>query len=327
MTETRVSPAPAVSIIIPAYNTAAFIGNTIASVLAQTYTDYEIVVVNDASPDTPETERALAPYRDRIIYIVLEQNRGLAGARNAGIRVARGRYIALLDSDDEWEPTYLAEQVAVMESDPSLAVLYPDARIIGDHPHAGRTFMDVCPSHGQPTFRSVLTQRCNVFVSVLARREALVRVGLFDESLRSVEDFDLWMRLLASGARMRYHRRVLARHRKRRDSLSANPIWMAQTVVRVLDKLAARVDLAPGDRAAVTERRAYFRAMLDLAEGKHAFFRLETDAALEHLERANAFFKSRRLRLVCALMRTFPGVLLRVYRLRDRLLLGADTSF
>jgi hypothetical protein len=206
-------------------------------------------------------------------------------------------------------------------------VLYPDARIVGDHPHAGRTFMDVCPSHGEPTFRSVLTQQCNVFVSVLMRREAALSVGLFDESLRSVEDFDLWLRLLASGARMGYHRRVLVRHRKRRDSLSANPIWMAQRVVQVLDKLAACLDVAPDDRAAIAERQAYFRARLDLAEGKHAFFRLETDAALQHLERANKFFKSRRLRLVCALMRTFPGVLLRVYRLRDRLLLGADTSF
>jgi len=327
MTEARVSPVPMVSIIIPAYNTAEYIATTLASVVAQTYTDYETIVVNDASPDTRDLEHALAPFRERVTYIVLEQNRGLAGARNVALRAARGRYIALLDSDDEWEPTYLAEQVAIMESDPSLAVLYPNARIVGDHPHAGRTFMEVCPSDGEPTFRSVLTQRCNVFGGVLARREALLRVGLFDESLRSVEDFDLWMRLLASGARIGYHRRVLVRYRKRRDSLSANPIWMAGRVVTVLDKLAARLDLAPGDRAAIAERKAYFRAMLDLAEGKRAFFRLETDAALEHLERANGFFKSRRLRLVCAVMRTFPGVLLRVYRLRDRLLVGADTSF
>ena len=284
---------PMVSVIIPAYNTASFIGSTMASVVAQTYTDYEIIVVNDASPDTAEMERALAPYRDRITYLVLEQNRGLAGARNAGIRVARGRYVALLDSDDEWEPTYLAEQVAIMESQPSLAVLYPNARIVGDHPHAGRTYMDVCPSDGEPTFRSVLTQKCNVFVGVLARREALLRVGLFDESLRSVEDFDLWLRVLASGARMGYHRRVLVRYRKRRDSLSANPIWMAQRVVQVLEQLAARLDVAPEDRAAVAKRLAYFRARLDLAEGKHAFFRLETDSALKHLERANEFFKSR----------------------------------
>jgi hypothetical protein len=327
MNDLRVSPAPTVSIIIPAYKTSEFIASTLESVDEQTYKDYEIIVINDASPDTPAMERALAPYRDRISYLVLKQNRGLAGARNAGIRVARGRYIALLDSDDEWEPTFLSEQVAIMESEPSLAVLYPNARIVGDHPHAGRTYMDVCPSHGEPTFRNVLTQQCNVFGGLLMRREPLVRVGLFDESLRSVEDFDLWLRLLASGARIGYHRRVLVRYRKRRDSLSANPVGMAQIVVQVLDRLAAGLDLDPDDRAALVERQAYFRARLDLAESKQAFFRLETDAALEHLERANQFFRSRRLRLVCALMRTFPGVLLRVYRLRDRLVVGADTSF
>ena len=107
MKEMRMSTVPTVSIIIPAYNTAAFIGNTLASVVAQVYTDYEIIVVNDASPDTREMEPALAQSRDRILYIVLEQNRGLAGARNAGIRAARGQSDYLLDSDDEWEPTNL----------------------------------------------------------------------------------------------------------------------------------------------------------------------------------------------------------------------------
>src|SRR4051794_32388065 len=127
MSETALSAAPTVSIIISAYNTAPFIGNTLASVVAQTYTDYEVIVVNDASPDTPDTERALAPYRDRLSYIVLERNRGLSGARNAGIRVARGQYIALLDSDDEWEPTYLAEQVAGTEPRPAPPVVDPPA--------------------------------------------------------------------------------------------------------------------------------------------------------------------------------------------------------
>jgi len=318
--------APSVTVIVPAYNTAAYIGRTIASIVAQTCGDYEIIVINDGSPDTVDTERALAPYRDRIRYLAFEENRGLTIARNTGILEARGRYIAFLDSDDEWEPTYLAEQMPILEADPSLDVVYPNALIVGDHPHVGRTFMDVCPSEGEPTFRSVLNQQCNVFVSALVRRDAVLRVGMFDEQLDSVEDFDLWMRMLASGARMTYHRRVLVRHRKRRDSLSANAITMAERVVEVLDKLA-RLDLSPQDRAALVKRQAFFRARLDLARAKFAFFRLETHDALVHLERANEYFKSRRLRIICALMRTSPGVLLRLYRLRDRLLLGADTSF
>jgi len=315
-----------VSVVVPAYNTAALIGTTIDSILAQTYTSYEIIVVNDHSPDTAAMEQALAPYRDRINYLVHDANYGLSVTRNRGIRFARGRYIALLDSDDAWEPEYLAEQLAIMESDPTLAAVYSDARIVGNHPHAGRTFMEVCPSRGEVTFESVLNSTCTVFVSVLARREALCRVGLFNERLRSAEDFELWLRLLASGARIAYHRRVLVRHLKRGDSLSADPIWMTENALKSLAEVA-NLDLPAEARAMVAERQQYLRARLELARGKHAFFRLDTSTAIAHLDRANQFFGSRRLRIVSALMKTFPGALLRAYRLRDRFVVGADTSF
>src|ERR671939_2007579 len=97
---------PAVSVIIPAYNAAAHIGAALDSVFAQTFTDYEVIVVNDGSPDTPELERALDAYAGRLLY-VRQENRGPSGARNAGIRRARGEYVALLDSDDLWLPAYL----------------------------------------------------------------------------------------------------------------------------------------------------------------------------------------------------------------------------
>ncbi|MGH9370901.1 MAG: glycosyltransferase family 2 protein, partial [Vicinamibacterales bacterium] len=230
---------PDVSIVVPAYNTAGYIAGTISSILAQTHTSYEILVVNDGSPDTPALEQALAPFRNRLTYLVQSKNMGLSAARNVAIRAARGRYVALLDSDDSWAPDYLARQLAVMEADPGLAVVYPNALIVGDHPHAGRTFMDVCPSRGEVTFQSVLNQKCSVFVSALIRRDALVAVGLFDEELRSVEDFELWLRLLAAGERIAYHRHVLVRHLRRRGSLSADPIWMGEHVLHVLDKVAA----------------------------------------------------------------------------------------
>jgi glycosyltransferase involved in cell wall biosynthesis len=230
--------APDVSVIIPAYNTSRYIAATVQSVLAQTYTSCEVIVVNDGSPDTPAMERALAPFRDRIVYLV-QENRGISVARNAALSVARGRYIALLDSDDAWEPNYLAVQVAALEADPGLAVVYSNAFFVGDHPHAGRTYMDVCPSSGPVTFQAVLTQRCQVFISALIRRTALDRVGGFDPELRSVEDFDLWLRLLAAGERIGYHDRVLVRFLKRRGSLSSDPVWMAEHVLIVLDKLAA----------------------------------------------------------------------------------------
>jgi glycosyltransferase involved in cell wall biosynthesis len=323
---TAIVEFPTVSVIIPAYQTADFIAEAVESVLFQTFQSYEIIVVNDRSPDTPELERALAPFRDRVTYIVRERNGGLAAARNTGIRVARGRYIALLDSDDAWERDYLVEQVGMLEADPTLAMVYANARIVGDHPHAGRTFMDVCPSAGEVTVESLITGQCTVFVSVLVRREALVRAGLFDENLRSVEDFEMWVRLLASGERIGYQRRVLARHLKRRGSLSADPVAMAQYGLEVLDKIA-RLPLTERDLEAVRQGQKHFQARLDLARGKLAFFRLDTGAALEHVNRANEYFKTYRLSVVCALIRTAPRFLLRLYRLRDRYIVKADTSF
>jgi glycosyltransferase involved in cell wall biosynthesis len=110
---------PTVSVIVPSFNTAQYIVECLGSVFAQTYQDFEVIVVNDGSPDTPALERALEPFRERIVYLT-QKNMGLAAARNTAIRAARGRYIALLDSDDAWLPEYLEQQVAVLEQDASV---------------------------------------------------------------------------------------------------------------------------------------------------------------------------------------------------------------
>ena len=318
--------APDVSVIIPAYNTAGYVAGAVASALAQTYTSHEIIVVNDGSPDSEAMDRALAPYRDRITYVT-QANSGVSSARNYAIAIARGRYIAFLDSDDVWEPDYLASQVAVLDGDPSVAMVYPDALIVGDHPHAGRTFTEVCPSRGEPTFRGVLTQECHVFVGSLVRREALVSAGLFDPQLRTAEDFDLWLRLLARGERIVWNPRVLVRFLKRRTSASADPVIMAEGALKVLDKIERTLKLRPEDRAALEERRKYFSAHLELVRGKRAFFRRDVDKALSHIERSNSLVKRLKLSLVCLLIRRFPRVMLHAYRLRDRLVVGSDTSF
>src|SRR5438132_9051132 len=99
---------PIVSVIIPAYNVAPFIGETLTTVFAQSFNDYEVIVINDGSPDTEELERALQPFIDRINYIK-QENRGASAARNAGLRAARGEFVAFLDADDLWLSNYLDE--------------------------------------------------------------------------------------------------------------------------------------------------------------------------------------------------------------------------
>src|ERR1700737_3179413 len=117
--DNRAVGTPLVSVIIPTYNTAAFIAEALGSVFAQSFKELEVIVINDGSPDVDELERAITPYRENILYLK-QQNCGLAGARNTGIRHARGEFLAFLDSDDCWLPDYLASQLKLFEETSSL---------------------------------------------------------------------------------------------------------------------------------------------------------------------------------------------------------------
>ncbi len=318
--------APAVSVIIPYYNTAQYVGETLDSLFAQTYTDYEVILVNDGSPDTEELERVLEPYREHVIYLK-QENRGSSGARNAGLRVARGRFVALLDSDDLWEPEYLAVQVAALERDPTIDVIFPNALLFGDSPFAGKTFMDVFPVEGEITIARLITQRCYVWVGVTARRETVLRAGMFDESLGSAEDLDLWLRILHQGGRITFHRRVLGHYRQRRGSHTSKPIWLLNNWLKLLDKVDKTMGLSPAEREATKQKRAEMYAMLRLYEGKKAFFSGDKKGAVEGLMEANRFLRSRRISLTVMLLRLAPRLLIRAYDMRDRFLFRTDTKF
>lgn len=296
---------PKVSVIVPAYNTASYIGETMESIARQTFRDFETIVVNDGSPDTPQLERVLEPYRADIRYI-RQPNRGLAGARNAGIAEARGEYLAFLDSDDAWEPSYLDVQLAEMERKPVADVVYPNATAFAPDGTEWLA-MDRSPSQGLVTFESVVRQTCQVQVFSLVRRSLVVEAGGFDESLRSSEDFDLWLRLLKGGAEFRYHTQPLVRYRVRPDSLSADTVWMCDHVLKVLGKAAAREDLTSHERSAVTERQRYYMGMKRLYEGKDFLDRRKYGEARLALRQANDLVPSWKARLAGLGLRIWPA--------------------
>jgi len=178
---------------MPAYNVAQYITEAMDSIFAQSFSDFEVIVVNDGSPDTDDLEVALETFRDEIVY-AKQANAGVSAARNTAVQLANSRFIAQLDPDDVWLPEYLEVQMELMSKDPTLDVLYPNTIIFGDTYDSGTKGMTLSPSHGEVTFESVVTQKCTVLACVLARRDTLFRAGLFDESLKSSEDFDMWIR-------------------------------------------------------------------------------------------------------------------------------------
>lgn len=186
---------PRVSVIIPTYNRADFLEAAAASVFKQTFTDFEVIIVDDGSRDnTGDVCERLCAIDSRVRYIH-QENTGLPGARNTGIRAARGEFIALLDSDDLWVPTKLEKQLAVVERDPGIDIVYCDYACIDA---SGKTWPPVyTPEYGQTLYDSLLYYNVvrGSASAVLIRAECFNRVGLFDESLRSMEDWDMWLRL------------------------------------------------------------------------------------------------------------------------------------
>jgi glycosyltransferase involved in cell wall biosynthesis len=314
--------ALAVSVIVPAYNAAPFIAQTIVSVLGQTFRDFEVIVVNDGSPDAADLERELAPYMHSIRYLT-QPNGGPSSARNLGIRKARGEYVAFLDSDDFWMPGFLARQMEILKADPSIDLLYSNGVVIGDVEYAGRELMSLAPSDGPLTFERVVSAECTVLTScVVVRRRLVIDVGLFDERFRRSEDFHLWSRLAFHGARFACHRDVLVQHRRRAGSLSDDRVAMVQAAIEVLQDLEATLPLNEQQRKLVDDHVARCRAYIAFDEGKRMFMAGQFDAAVSAFGRSRHWEPGRRRKTRLGLLqlglRLAPRLLRRTYGLLRR---------
>jgi glycosyltransferase involved in cell wall biosynthesis len=195
---------PKVSVIIPTYNSAQYVGAAVDSVLAQTFTDYETIVVDDGSTD--ETREVLQRYARRITYIY-QENRERSAARNAGINASSGKYIAFLDADDLWMPHKIERQVAVLDENPTVALCYCQASYID--PNGSPVQFLGSWIYGDRESKMVVADKSRELMlgnvvfgggsTPMVRRSLLEEVGLFDETLSYPEDWDLWIRLSRKG--------------------------------------------------------------------------------------------------------------------------------
>jgi hypothetical protein len=299
-------PSPLVSVIIPAFNAASHVRAGLESVFAQSFADYEVILVNDGSPDTVQLEQAIQPYASRIIYLT-QQNGGPSAARNLGIRHARGEWLAFLDSDDAWFPNYLAEQIKFLRKDPALDMVYCDATLEGDPNAVGKTFMQSCPSAGPVTFESLLVEQTQPLTSgTVVHRQKITAAGLFDEDLRCAEDHDLWLRVVYAGGRISYQRQALLRRNMRPDSQGAAPEKLLAGEIQSLGKLQRTLNLNPDTSALLAERLMKIQAAHAYIQSKAFLLAAEPDKARELLSRAHSLAPAMKLRALLVGLRIAP---------------------
>ena len=195
---------PKVSVIIPAYNMEGYICDTLRSLTSQTFQDFEALIIDDGSADRTGELVTTFIQKDSRFRLLRKVNGGLSSARNFGIHHAKGEYIALLDGDDLYLPNKLATHLEILDRNPSVGVVYSASQALRDD--GTPTWLTIS---GKPLYpNSLRSLLCKNFVghgsNGIFRKEIIAEIGDFDESLKSVEDLDFWLRLAET--RWTFHR-------------------------------------------------------------------------------------------------------------------------
>lgn len=230
---------PAVSVIIPVYQGARFLGEAIKSVLNQTYTNYEIIVINDGSTDN--SSDVLQPYLNKIRY-VYQENQGVAAARNLGIQIAKGEFIAFLDQDDFWLADKLALQVACFQAQPTLGIVNSGWQRVNE---LGKAIVNVEPWHNasELNLRAWLEWKPVLPSAMMFSRQWLERVGGFDTRFTQSSDVDMVLRLALMGCEAKWVSQVTACYRQHQCNTINNSIEQAESIHAVIDNFFALPDL------------------------------------------------------------------------------------
>lgn len=216
------SQNPQVSVVIAAYNTERYIGRTLESLARQTFNDFEMIVIDDHSTDnTAEVVEKCQERDPRIILISNDQNYGPCISRNRGMTIARGKYIAILDSDDMSEPNRLAVQFEYLETHPEITLVGSQgARIDED----GRSIGDINLSTDPATIKyRLITENNLIHSSVFFRKDEIMSIGGYDKKYQGIEDFDLYSRLLKKNFIILNLQQRLVSYRQRRGSILSSP--------------------------------------------------------------------------------------------------------
>jgi|tagenome__1003787_1003787.scaffolds.fasta_scaffold20982467_5 glycosyltransferase involved in cell wall biosynthesis len=294
---------PRVSVIIPAYNAERYLAETLGSVAAQTYDDWEVVVGDDGSTDA--TLEIAESFGVRVKVVRAESNAGPATARNRAVAHSSGELLALLDADDLWEPDYLEHQVSLFDTSQArygdVGGVACNARVLGPAGFFERTYADYVGAPSDVTL-GLLLHGNFIFVSALAPRSVVDEAGGFSPNIYGAEDFDLWIRILELGYRIVSTRRPLAIYRLSPGSVSADAASLARATQKVYIRALERGNLAPGDRRIARRELRLQRAVERVGAGGFSFRTLAREAprlavvAIEHPRRWRSYARMIRRR-------------------------------
>jgi glycosyltransferase involved in cell wall biosynthesis len=255
--------SPKVSVIIPTYNRAHLIGESIQSVLDQTFQDFELIIVDDGSSD--DTETVVKGFEDPRIRYIYQENRGISGARNTGIRNAEGQYVAFLDSDDLWLPELLESEVPILDTNLDVGVVYAKAQAMDTDGNLASFTRGNSQRYPDQTLKSALYGDFVAFITAVVRRECFDRIGLFDEVLKGRVDWDIWVRI-AKHYRFAYIDKVLAHFRAHArqftGAASEHFLEVSECGIRVLDKAFSDPELS--EETLAIKPLAYRNVYLDI---------------------------------------------------------------
>lgn len=243
---------PKVSVIISTYNRAEYLKKAIASVLAQTFKDFELLIVDDCSSDN--TSQLVENSTDtRIRYIRNNSNKGIAAVRNIGVNNSIGTYIAFLDDDDEWLPDKLEMQVRMLEpSSPKLGAIYTGVASINTANN--KVVKITIPQYRGNILKRILLQNFITTSSIVLKKACFEKIGLFDEKITYAEDFDMWIRI-SKEFEFDYVEEPLVKHRIHENSISGN----YTAVIMGLERLMAK-----HNKLFTAKRKAYSNHLLQL---------------------------------------------------------------
>lgn len=283
---------PTISAVIPTFNRAKLLAEAVDSALQQTHPPDEIIVVDDGSTDN--TEQVVAQYGGRLRYI-RQENSGPAGARNHGIRVASGDFIAFLDSDDLWVKDRLERQLKALAQHPGLDFLFGlEAKFSAERQFAAceikerdvLAILNAADCVVPNPFALLLKENFVPTSSVLVRRTCLATVGEMDASVVPAEDYDCWLRLALHGFRFGFVNAILCKRRLHQGNLVNQWVTLAASAAKVLSRYR---DQSPAQREQVTRRLNNLHYDL----GSRLLYQREFGRALHYLRQANPSGRTR----------------------------------